>query len=467
MENGQHFNGQQYSVWINTNVRNKNGYEAKPDRQSASIQDRALGSVDRRENTGLRRGTNRAKNPVAEESPLWVGSSDNPFATTEQRSKQGKSPLRFPVPKAPKVMVGKPTRRDKGKSGTDVCPMEIDLNYNKAKVPRRRETKARRVREDNVLEPAVEALTREAVVTRPRKGRSSASSMLIDETALTRGRRLILEEESEDEFFIQKIPSPGQEKGLRAPRKQESADSMVAKAAVQQQDSGPRGEDTGHDDAPPLIPTKKGKSALQPRAPKPVGRPKRVGLVGESRRSKRSQNGPAAASLAAQAGIAVNVMEETGALKEASRVLSPTPGSTERQVTRMGSEGANSDEEDQPFELRRRSPVSKESLKQLARSSKVSQVVRAFEHGLVMKDKEEVLITGEQQEMVGEIANATSFNEYSSNFSDPELDSKKRLFQEVDGDWADGPTPKRQFVEEKDDEEKVEEASLEWPQPVK
>ncbi|CAL1390538.1 unnamed protein product [Linum trigynum] len=58
-------------------------------------------------------------------------------------------------------------------------------------------------------------------------------------------------------------------------------------------------------------------------------------------------------------------------------------------------------------------------------------------------------------------------NAYGSNLLDPTVGGLKRSLEKLEGDVAESPTPRKQFVEDNDGIEKVEEASLEWPRPDK
>ncbi|CAL1390574.1 unnamed protein product [Linum trigynum] len=64
-------------------------------------------------------------------------------------------------------------------------------------------------------------------------------------------------------------------------------------------------------------------------------------------------------------------------------------------------------------------------------------------------------------------ASRAPLDEYGSNLLDPTIGDRKRSLKEVVGGLEESPTPKRQFVEEKEMNDSVEEASCEWPQPDK
>ncbi|CAL1412861.1 unnamed protein product [Linum trigynum] len=88
---------------------------------------------------------------------------------------------------------------------------------------------------------------------------------------------------------------------------------------------------------------------------------------------------------------------------------------------------------------------------------RVHQVVEAFETGLVIAREEDGGGKGVNSRL----------NEYGSNMLDHIMENRKRVLDELEGEVGNPPTPKKQFVESVDDLEKVEEASLEWPQADK
>ncbi|CAL1412642.1 unnamed protein product [Linum trigynum] len=70
--------------------------------------------------------------------------------------------------------------------------------------------------------------------------------------------------------------------------------------------------------------------------------------------------------------------------------------------------------------------------------------------------------TGDNQKLCGEAS--AVLNEYGSNLLDPNFGNRKRPLGMMDGGGGNPPTPKKKFVEMNDSKEKVEVASLEWPQ---
>ncbi|CAL1355866.1 unnamed protein product [Linum trigynum] len=126
----------------------------------------------------------------------------------------------------------------------------------------------------------------------------------------------------------------------------------------------------------------------------------------------------------------------------------------EGQQQVIDSEDDQSNDDHLPFEIKRRSPggVSMETRKGL--TGRVHRVVEAFEAGLVFAQAEEIPLDGPR----------STLNEYGTNLMDPPVENRKRVLEELDGEVGDPPTPKKQFVESSDDLEKVEKASLEWPQ---
>ncbi|CAL1412680.1 unnamed protein product [Linum trigynum] len=87
----------------------------------------------------------------------------------------------------------------------------------------------------------------------------------------------------------------------------------------------------------------------------------------------------------------------------------------------------------------------------------VRQVVAAFEAGMRINEEK-----GIAKEAEGDMS--TYLNEYGSNLA---TGSRKRPLEELEGGLEASPTPKKQFVEEQETNDTVEEASGEWPQEVK
>ncbi|CAL1382281.1 unnamed protein product [Linum trigynum] len=58
-------------------------------------------------------------------------------------------------------------------------------------------------------------------------------------------------------------------------------------------------------------------------------------------------------------------------------------------------------------------------------------------------------------------------DEYGSSLTDHEKGGRKQTVHEMDGDIVDNPTPKKQFIEEDNSNDQVEEANLEWSQSDK
>ncbi|CAL1371171.1 unnamed protein product [Linum trigynum] len=129
----------------------------------------------------------------------------------------------------------------------------------------------------------------------------------------------------------------------------------------------------------------------------------------------------------------------------------------------------SSEEEDNNFEIKSRRPM--------AKAGHVQQVVRAFEAGLNFENSPSPRLQSEKLSALGGehiVQQATipneeigELNEYGSNYEILQNSERKRSFQKVEGEDIDLPTPKRQFVEERDTAETVEETSLKWSQQNK
>ncbi|CAL1395250.1 unnamed protein product [Linum trigynum] len=138
------------------------------------------------------------------------------------------------------------------------------------------------------------------------------------------------------------------------------------------------------------------------------------------------------------------------------------------------SEGSVSSGETQCFVIEKRLPQVAPPKTCTPSKGRVSHVVAAFEAGLTIEDK---IV---EQALAGDIGfindtggsgltglDAGELDEYGSNMLNPPMRILKRPFEVVEGEVGVPPTPKKQFVEATDNNEKVEEASLEWPQSNK
>ncbi|CAL1355575.1 unnamed protein product [Linum trigynum] len=457
-DHNQGFSGHPNSVWINSNARQMPEREARPEPRTGTL---------------VRRAPPTAKKLVVDKSPLWMGSSENPFAKTEpaaMRAKQGRSPRQFPTPKAAKVPFGRPNRRGRGQVAQGGSPMEIDEctkeRQDSASLPRRRGRNVKSLRAEKQVGPAVtrrqQGRQPAAHGPIPPAGNSSRAGALEE----TRRRRLILEEESEDDFAVQPIPSIGQE-GPRPPLI--PADPYNSQGGHKMQ---PLTRRKGKESRGSDCPSPKGKFGLThpPMASKPAAR----------RNNKEEKKAARACSLKPKAGSIVeaqDVQPEPANWESRGKKggLPPSPKAgpilPEPNTDPLDSEATFSEDEAQNFELRRRVPSGSGVLKRLVKSSRVSKVVRAFERGLAMEDKEEVAdLVQPQARPNAEIITATDetpLDEYGTNLPELGTGMKKRHFDEIDGVFVENPTPKKQFVEDRDDMEKVEEASLKWPQSDK
>ncbi|CAL1412484.1 unnamed protein product [Linum trigynum] len=524
------FSGHPNSVWINSNVRQKTGQDDREIRRTMPRQD----PIPR-------------KPRAVDDSPLWMGSSDSPFITTEeaeQRAKMGRSPLKFPIPKAaPKVNLGRQVRRGKGKVTAGGSPMEIDENRALNLVPRRRRRNGRSTRNDQGTAPTA-ALERKVKSTTRRTLPPDADGPPLKETDdVSRRRRLILENESEEEFVVRPVSSTRPEDdrppirqpvpcGFPAPQLSQSLTVPPSKATGKKKGesvrpgssktNGPaqdlqrpsacltdpkaRGKmgkstggltgsrkpkkltlaepdeyaqacETGQADgaALELPPSPKSPPYSRPMA-RPAGQRKLRSLaakevesrpaVGQGRNpGKKAPNGGSQPS-------GTKGTKDAAVAQEAPPSVAAPPIPSAIDDTIIGLVDSESEEDLHPFELRRRQSSTVKELQRLAQSSRVNNVVQAFETGLAMADPEpigneisNVESKGLGMEKIGE--GAINFDEYGSNLVDPKEGGRKRQIEALEGEIAASPTPKRQFIEEDADLKSVEEASRKWPQPDK
>ncbi|CAL1379639.1 unnamed protein product [Linum trigynum] len=155
-----------------------------------------------------------AKQPFVDESPLWMGSTINPFVKAEPKGYPGKSLFRVPIGKPPKLALGKQNRRGRNKKGDDGGSLASGRQPTPKLVTQgRRLMKMKHVVAEGLAqdEQAMEGVTN----MHHTEGGSDP----------VRRRRLILEEESEEEFIVHEVPSP---LPLRQPVKDTSAVKIKA-----------------------------------------------------------------------------------------------------------------------------------------------------------------------------------------------------------------------------------------------
>ncbi|CAL1412785.1 unnamed protein product [Linum trigynum] len=425
--------GHPNSVWINSNVRQKTGQDDREIRRTMPRQD----PIPR-------------KPRAVDDSPLWMGSSDSPFITTEeaeQRAKMGRSPLKFPIPKAaPKVNLGRQVRRGKGKVTAGGSPMEVDENRDLNPVPRRRGRNGRSTRNDQGTAPTA-ALERKVKSTTRRTLPPDADGPPLPE--------------DDRPPIRQPVPC-----GFPAPQLSQSQTVPPSKAT---------GKKKGERVRPGPIKTNGPAQDLQ-RPSACLTDPKARGKMGKSIGGLTGSRKPKKLTLAEpdEYTQACETGQADGAALESPPSPKSSPYSSTHKEGIVESEDTLSEDEAKVYELRRRVPSTSGVLKRLVKTARVSQVVKAFELGLAMTENDEDGNTKQPQSQACRdmldtgvaLAANTPLDEYGSNFSEIGAGVKKRHFDEIDGEMTDIPTPKKQFVEEKD-EAKVEEASLEWPQPNK
>ncbi|CAL1396327.1 unnamed protein product [Linum trigynum] len=398
------------------------------------------------------------------ESPKWMGTSLDPFLTTEAQTKKGKSPVGFCVTRSPKIALGRPTRRGKSNHEPKPDPMVMEgpatgraaVDRLTAAHPTHNPLADRPARAQRVVGRPISAKRvakdDQGQLGRKRNGRRTARSwdtaaepIVQMETApgmvgMSRHRRLILEDESEEEFVVREITSPTcdtqakEDGGLqRGPMDATVVDAMPLRMIA---------PDCGSVDIRELNPRET--KATQQSVPV-IGLDRAKDAAGEQERKEKME---IKRKKGKEALVAIKAIQNSPPAPEL-----------------WGSEDSSSEEKSCQFEVRRRAPEDKGTLRRLTRSNRVNQVVQAFEKGLAMSDLGSPV--GELKRQPPPANLTLGINEYGSNIPDLEKGMKKRHRDESTGEIADIPTPKKQFMEEKEEMDKVEVASLEWPHPIK
>ncbi|CAL1403133.1 unnamed protein product [Linum trigynum] len=117
--------------------------------------------------------------------------------------------------------------------------------------------------------------------------------------------------------------------------------------------------------------------------------------------------------------------------------------------------GSSSEEDEQRFVIKARTTPTK--LQNQVLPGQVRQVVAAFEASMSINEESNI-VQGVEDGL------NPNLNEYGSNL---ETGTRNRSLNELEGGFEESPTPKKQFVEEQEITDSVEEASREWPQEDK
>ncbi|CAL1378175.1 unnamed protein product [Linum trigynum] len=146
-------------------------------------------------------------------------------------------------------------------------------------------------------------------------------------------------------------------------------------------------------------------------------------------------------------------------------------GPQSEEVRAMVSADSESEDEAHCFEIKKRAPFKRNTEPGANSKGRVCQVVAAFEAGLTINSEKTPAMEGQEggadseRKDHGRVQDEPSeLDEYGSNLVNPDIGTRKRIIDEVEGELGDAPTPKKQFVEVADNLDQVEEASLKWPQ---
>ncbi|CAL1369707.1 unnamed protein product [Linum trigynum] len=379
-----------------------------------------------------------------------MGSSSRPFTKTEPTVRQGRSPLQFPVAKGPRIHLRQHGRNTQ-LAAKYVAPDSRPGGSGQPKKEKKRGSRPT-IAKPMLLDVSHGDRLKASPQPAWRESRTLASPTLSQAQEHSRRRRLILEQDSEDEFVVQPVP-------VKPPKSLSKSGSRAKKMGKHkskaQGDGAPRGVDRAA------------------RQPVETARGDRNTTAGPPRRGRRlTKKVPATAEAQKELGnpcdaeMGVAPMEEGTSLDPNADV--PIPGN-------MESEEDFSDADYHSFEIKRRElgvhPETEES-----QAGHVQKVVQAFESGVAVpmsptktwvRRPRAMEKPPQQQETSEKEDGQLGLNVYGSNLSSNTIGGLKRSLDNIGGVNADSPTPKKQFVEEIDDMEKVEEASLKWPQSNK
>ncbi|CAL1400385.1 unnamed protein product [Linum trigynum] len=289
----------------------------------------------------------------------------------------------------------------------------------------------------------------------------------------TRRRRLILDNDSDDDM-ADGIPMAAPEALLQPEQVMTSADPVVFSLPKETVAVKPLKKGTRRGKQQPVqkpSTNQAGGAAIDGGPQRVSSGGKRTLRKGKARAAEQVQGGRD--SPQGKANLAVyedDVVPSAAAEGSHPRIAMVKTG--EGAVVASGSEESGDD--NHCFIIRKRSPRAALTMAEVSTKGRVGQVVAAFEAGLSIEDEiGEPSMTSEAggADVTGEKnltgVDAAILDEYGSNLLNPPSGLHKRPLEAVEGEMGAPPTPKKQFVEMEDVTEKVEEASLEWPQPVK
>ncbi|CAL1388084.1 unnamed protein product [Linum trigynum] len=164
-------------------------------------------------------------------------------------------------------------------------------------------------------------------------------------------------------------------------------------------------------------------------------------------------------------------------MQRAGVPIGPAKGSgpSEGKIRALVLADSDSEEEAQCFEIKRRPSTAKMTNHNIAiPRGHVNQVVAAFEAGMDITDDQEPVLQPQElsldpeRSIQGEVQDgAPQLDEYGSNLMNPTIGTRKRPLDAMGGELGDNPVPKKQFVEDEENLNQVEEASHKGPQSDK
>ncbi|CAL1359802.1 unnamed protein product [Linum trigynum] len=266
---------------------------------------------------------------------------------------------------------------------------------------------------------------------------------------VSRRRRIILEDESEDEFVVQEVPlknnlalpKPGSRASKQNGKKSKGQGSWVLRGDIlvdRAAEQGPCPSLAAATARPRRVRNLSKGVAPEPRVHDEVGATLEVSMDTSTQRKT----------------VPVGPLPDVSMLEDSDETLSEEDHLS-FEIKRRGHDGRLPSEDNQP--------------------GRVQKVIQAFESGLIVNEspskkwvrRARSMEANKQQDLGVNEDGQFGLNVYGSNMGNAAIGGVKRSLESVDGANTEPPIPKKQFVEETDELEKVEEASLEWPQPDK
>ncbi|CAL1371458.1 unnamed protein product [Linum trigynum] len=311
-----------------------------------------------------------------EDEPLWMGSSHEPFLTVEPQPQRERGPFRVPISRTPKISFGKQGRRGQSRKPAVEHPASKERLDTGS-----RPAQATRLIPASAAEAPVEGDGGSPVIKKQSERQPvNMAELSTREKDASRRRRIILENDPEDDFEVQAIPipRPSRPADINQSRKGKKSGLVIGVPSPKPKAAAKKKATLAKGGAPV-----EGNRGSKPR------NGKQGSSRGEQKMEETAGGRPPAAENGKEEGLvaAVEIPGSTAGPKAHfadSNPAGPTAHFADQEPIASEEESVENDE--RAFELRRREPLKEKKFKRLTHPNRVHQVVQAFENGLSMTE---------------------------------------------------------------------------------